>query len=153
MDTITKGRLGYNILEKELLKRDWEIYLPLLENTKIDCIIIKNEKIIKLQIKTIQIDNGRKVLPVRKISHNQGEYKIHHYTKNEIDYFIGVDLETEELYIIPINFIEKYKSSIGINTLQPYKNNFSQMEPIIGDNNSGADDIGETLTGNTEGTE
>ena len=151
MDTITKGRLGYNILEKELLKRNWEIYLPLLENTKIDCIIIKNEKIIKLQIKTIQTDNGRKVLPVRKISHNQGEYKIHHYTKNEIDYFIGVDLETEEIYIIPINFIEKYKSSIGINILQPYKNNFSQMEPIIGDNDSGADDIGETLTGNTEG--
>ena len=105
-----------------------------------------------MQIKTIQTDNGRKVLPVRKISHNQGEYKVHHYTKNEINYFVGVDLETEELYIIPIDFIEKYKSSISINTLQLYKNNFSQMEPIIGDNNSGADDIGEALTGNTEGT-
>ena len=153
MDTITKGRLGYNILEKELLKRDYEIYLPLLENTKTDCIIIKNGSIIKLQIKTIQIDNGRKVLPVRKISHNQGEYKVHRYSKDEVDYFIGVDLETEDLYIIPIEFIEKYKSSVGINTLQPYKNNFSLMEPIVGDSDSGVDDIGEALTGNTEGTE
>ena len=153
MDTITKGRLGYNILEKELLKRDWEIYLPLLENTKIDCIIIKNDNIYKLQIKTIQIDNNRKVLPIRKISHNQGEYKVHHYSKKEIDYFIGVDLETEDLYIIPIEFVEQYKSSISINKLQPYKNNFSLMEPVIRDDNSGADDIGETLTGNTEGTE
>lgn len=41
MDTITKGRLGYNLLEKELLKREFEIYTPLLENTKIDCIICK----------------------------------------------------------------------------------------------------------------
>lgn len=43
MDTITKGRLGYNLLEKELLKREFEIYIPLLENTKIDCIIYKME--------------------------------------------------------------------------------------------------------------
>lgn len=53
MDTITKGRLGYNLLEKELLKREFEIYTPLLENTKIDCIICKNGILLKLQIKTI----------------------------------------------------------------------------------------------------
>jgi hypothetical protein len=41
MDTIAKGRLGYNLLEKELLKRDWDLYLPALENIKIDCIAIK----------------------------------------------------------------------------------------------------------------
>ena len=67
MDTITKGRLGYNLLEKELLKREFEIYTPLLENTKIDCIICKNGILLKLQIKTIQIDRGYKKLPVRKI--------------------------------------------------------------------------------------
>lgn len=70
MDTITKGRLGYNLLEKELLKREWELYIPVLENTKVDCIAIKNNYLIKMQIKTIQKDSGRKVLPVRKINHN-----------------------------------------------------------------------------------
>ena len=54
MDTISKGRLGYNLLEKELLKNNWEIYVPILENTKIDCIIIKNNNLHKIQIKTIQ---------------------------------------------------------------------------------------------------
>ena len=112
MDTITRGRLGYNLLEKELLKRDFEIYIPLLENTKIDCIICKNGMLLKLQIKTIQTSRGHKNLPVRKISHNQGEYKIHLYTANEIDYFVGVDVETEDLYIVPINFIEQYKSAM-----------------------------------------
>ena len=33
--TIKKGRISYNLLEKELLKRDWDIYLPVLEDTKI----------------------------------------------------------------------------------------------------------------------
>ena len=73
--------------------------------------------------------NGNKILPVRKISHNQGQYKVHLYDKNEIDYFVGVDIDTENLYIVPIDFISKYKSSISLKTLEPYKNNFSQLEP------------------------
>lgn len=153
MDTITKGRLGYNLLEKELLKREFEIYTPLLENTKIDCIICKNGILLKLQIKTIQTDRGYKKLPVRKISHNQGTYKVHKYTSDEIDFFIGTDVETEDLYIVPISIIEQYKSTISIKTLEPYKNNFALLEPQIGNNLSGCDDIGETLTGNTEGIE
>ena len=155
MDTIKKGRLGYNIFEKELLKRNWNIYLPLLEDTKIDCIISKDNYLIKIQIKTLQNDkrDNRKYLPVRKISHNQGEYKVHHYTSNEIDYFVGIDIETEDIYIVPISFSSKYTSSIGLKALEPYKNNFTQLEPQVGNNLSGCDDIGETLTGNTEGIE
>ena len=52
---------------------------------------------------------------------------------------------------ITIDFIMKYSSSIGIKALEPYKNNFTQLEPQIGNGLSGCDDIGETLTGNTEG--
>lgn len=153
MDTITRGRLGYNLLEKELLKRDFEIYVPLLENTKIDCIICKNGTLLKLQIKTIQTSRDHKNLPVRKISHNQGEYKIHNYTSDEIDFFIGADVETDDLYIIPVSIIEQYKSAISITTLEFYKNNFALLEPQVGNNLSGCDDVGETLTGNTEGIE
>ena len=35
---------------------------------------------------------------------------------------LGSDIEEENLYIVPINFVSKYKSSISINTLKPYKN-------------------------------
>lgn len=66
MNTIAKGRLGYNLLERELLKRDWDLYIPILENTKIDCIAIKGDTLIRMQIKTLAKD---KSLPVRKISH------------------------------------------------------------------------------------
>lgn len=128
MDTISKGRLGYNLVEKQFLLHDFEIYIPLLENTKVDCITIKNNVLLKYQIKTIQKDKDRKILPVRKISHNQGEYKVHHYTSAEVDFFIGVDIDTEDLYIIPINLIEQYSSSIGMRALEPYKNNFSLLE-------------------------
>ena len=155
MDTIKKGKLGYNIFEKELLKRNWDIYLPILEDTKVDCIISKDDYLIKLQIKILSYDkrDNRKYLPVRKISHNQGQYKVHHYTSNEIDYFVGVDIDTEDIYIVPISFSSQYSSSIGLKALEPYKNNFTQLEPQVENNLSGCDDIGETLTGNTEGME
>ena len=75
------------------------------------------------------MDSGSKKLPVRKISHNQGEYKVHLYTADEVDYFVGVDVDTEDLYIVPINFIEQYKSSIAVSTLtnNGFKNNFTQL--------------------------
>jgi len=148
METIIKGRLGYNILEKELLKRGWDIYTPLLENTKIDCIIIKGSVLLRLQIKVLNKD---KQLPVRKISHNQGEYKIFRYDGSVIDFFVGVDVDTDDIYIVPVEFSSQYASSIGYRTLQPYKNAFNLMEPNIGNSISGEDNIGESLTGNTEG--
>ena len=149
MDTITKGRLGYNLLERELLKRDWDLYVPVLENTKIDCIAIKEDTLIRMQIKILAKD---KSLPVRKISHNQGEYKIFRYDSSTIDFFIGVDLDTEDIYIAPVEFSSKYSSSIGYKILQPYKNAFNLMEPDSRNTISEDDDIGEPLTGNTEGT-
>ena len=69
-----------------------------------------------------------KHMPVRKISHNQGEYKIHFYTADEIDYFVGSDIDDEILYIVPIEFVQNYTSRISERTLQPYKNNFDQLE-------------------------
>lgn len=124
METIVKGRLGYNLLEKELLKRGWDIYLPILENTKIDCIAIKGSSLIRIQIKTLNSEGG---LPVRKISHNQGDYKIFHYDASVIDFFVGVDLNNEDIYIVPESFSSKYVNTIGKTALQPYKNNFEQF--------------------------
>ena len=144
--------MGYNLVEKALLQRDWDLYVPVLEDTKIDCIAIKENKIHKIQIKTIQKDGSNKYLPVRKINHNQGEYKIHLYNIDEINFFFGVDLDTENIYVVPIEFSSKFKSSISINTLKPYLNNFDLMEPCNRNITSGEDDIGESLTANTEGT-
>lgn len=148
METIVKGRLGYNLVERELLIRGWDVYLPLLENTKIDCIAIKGATLVRLQIKILTSTKG---LSVRKISHNQGQYKIFRYDASNIDFFIGVDLDTEDIYVVPETFSSTYVNVIGSKALQPYKNAFDLMEPIIGNDNSVDDDIGELLTDNTEG--
>lgn len=152
MDTITKGRLGYNLVEKKFLQEGYELYVPVLENTKIDCIACKNGYLIKFQIKTLGQDQYSKFLPVRKISHNQGQYKVHLYSKDEIDYFIGVDLDNEDIYIVPIEITSQYSSRVSISKLQSYKNNFAQLEPLQENLLSADDDIGENQYDvNTEG--
>ena len=82
-----------------------------------------------------------------------GEYKIKRYTKDDIDFFIGADLENEDLYILPIVFSSKYSSAISIKNCQPYKNNFEQLELLCGNIQNGEDDNVETLTDNADGND
>lgn len=125
----------------------------MLENGKVDLIVEKDGVYKKIQIKTVQEQRSGKLIPVRKISHNMGEYKIKRYTKEDIDYFVGVDVDTEDLYILPVEFSSKYATSISINSCQEYKNNFEQLERIIGNNNDEGDDNVETLTDNADGND
>ena len=82
-----------------------------------------------------------------------GEYKIKTYTKSDIDLFIGVDLDLEDIYILPINFVSKYANSIRINKCAQYKNNFNLSELIIGNDNNEEDDNVEPLASNVDGND
>lgn len=82
-----------------------------------------------------------------------GTYKVKYYTDKDIDYFIGVDLDFEDLYILPIKFSQQIKSSISINRCIKFKNNFKQMELINGNINNGHNDNVESLTDNADGND
>ena len=82
-----------------------------------------------------------------------GKYKIKRYTKEDIDLFVGADLNTNDIYILPISCIEDYTTTIHLIKCQQYKNNFNQLEPIIGNDNSGDDDNVEALTGHADGND
>ena len=135
------------------MKNGFNLFKPMLENGKVDLIVEKDGVYKKIQIKTVQEQRSGKLIPVRKISHNMGEYKIKRYTKEDIDYFVGVDVDTEDLYILPVEFSSKYATSISTNSCQEYKNNFEQLERIIGNNNDEGDDNVETLTDNADGND
>lgn len=141
------------MVEREFVKRGFNLFKPLLENGKVDLIVEKDNIYYRIQIKTVQEYENYKLIPIRKISHNMGEYKIKTYTKSDIDFFIGVDLDLEDIYILPISFVSKYANSIRINKCIQYKNNFNLSELIIGNNNNGDDDNVETLTDNADGND
>ena len=151
--TIEKGYLGQLIVEESFIRNGWNLFKPVLENGKVDLIAEKDNQYLKIQIKTVQKERNSKLISVRKISHNMGEYKIKRYTKDDIDYFIGVDIDTKDLYILPIEFSSQYKSSIRISNCEIYKNNFNQMEPSSGNITSERDDNVESLTDNADGND
>ena len=150
MGNIEKGYLGSLIAEKKFVKNGFSVFKPVMENGKVDMIIEKDNVYLKIQIKTVQESRGSKNIPVRKISHNMGNYKVSTYSSNEIDYFVGVDIDTEEIYLIPISFSEQYKSSISVTKLSYYKDNFDLMELHSGNTMNGEDNIGEGLTDNAD---
>lgn len=141
--TIEKGYLGSFLVEKRFIEHGFNIFKPVLENGKIDLIVEKNNKFLRLQVKTVIKDNGKRI-PFRKISHNMGEYKIKRYTKEDIDLFIGVDIETEDLFILPIEFSSIYRNSVSINKCTQFKNNFEQLELLCGNIQNEGDDNGES---------
>lgn len=151
--TIERGCVGQLLVELAFLKNGFNLFKPMLENGKVDLIVEKDGIYKKIQIKTVQEQRSGKLIPVRKISHNMGEYKIKRYTKEDIDYFVGVDVDTEDLYILPVEFSSKYATSVSINSCQEYKNNFEQLERITGNSNDEGDDNVETLTDNADGND
>ena len=154
---IEKGFYGSLIVEKSFILNGFNIFKPSMENGKVDMIVEKENVYLKLQIKTVQIDRGKKIIPVRKLSHNKTEHKTEYYSTDIIDYFIGVDIDTEDVYIIPSAISSTYRSAISINIVESFKNNFNLMELYNRNIINGEDNIGELLTGNaddnTEGIE
>lgn len=154
---IEKGYYGSLIVEKAFISNKFNVFKPTMENGKVDMIVEKDNIYLKIQIKTIQIDKNRKIIPVRKLSHNKTEHKVFLYTADIIDYFIGVDIDTEDVYILPVSFSSQYTSTISVNKANFYKNNFNLMELSNGNIRNGEDNIGELLTDNaddnTEGIE
>lgn len=151
--TIEKGYLGDLLVQKKFIEKGYNLFKPVLENGKVDLIVEKNNVYFKIQIKTIQTENNKKIIPLRKISHNMGEYKIKLYTKDDIDFFIGADIESNDLYILPISFSSKYTRSVSINNCQEFKNNFKQMELLCGNIENEEDDNVETLTDDADGND
>lgn len=151
--TIEKGYLGDLLVQKKFIEKGYNLFKPVLENGKVDLIVEKNNVYFKIQIKTIQTENNKKIIPLRKISHNMGKYKIKLYTKDDIDFFIGADIESNDLYILPISFSSKYTRSVSINNCQEFKNNFKQMELLCGNIENEEDDNVETLTDDADGND
>ena len=145
--------MGQSLVERKFVKNGFNLFKPLLENGKVDLIAEKDNIYYRIQIKTVQEYEGSKFIPVRKISHNMGEYKIKIYTKSDVDFFIGVDLDLEDVYVLPINFVSKYNNSIRISKCNYYKNNFNLQELIIENDNNEDDDNVESLTDSADGND
>lgn len=136
------------------LLNNLNIYKEVAPDSKIDLILEWNTKIYRCQIKSFfknKRDNS-KTVAVRSMTHSRTRNKTSHYSMQDVDYFIAVDVDTFEIFVLPISYVQKYRSSISKNTLPDnYKNQFNFMEPFSRNTISAQPQVGEALTSDVDG--
>ena len=145
MSRVKKGTAAELIAKAKFLLEGFNIYNELNSDSKVDFLVEKDNQYYRIQVKCVDKSG---TLPFRKLSHSKTTHKIHQYTCTDVDYFVGVDLRTYDLYVLPITKITK--SSKKIKFLQEYKDNF-ELEPYCGNIVSASPQVGEAFgNGNTE---
>lgn len=115
ISSVQKGKAAEYLVITKLLLKGFSSFIPTTEVSKADLLIHSNHRILKAQIKIIGHSNS---MPVRKVTVNsKTNTKISRYTESDIDFFIAVDLQSFELFIVPIQFAVKYSISISRKTL------------------------------------
>lgn len=136
LSTVQKGTIGELFAKGLLMREGFNIYDRVNEESKCDFILEKNYKLIKIQIKItsknyLKDGSESKCILTRKLTHSKTEHKTHHYTKEEIDFYMAIDIETLDLYILPMDVYSEIKSSKVLSALQEYKNNFKLLHEFI----------------------
>ncbi len=153
---VKKGKIAELLTQVIAIKQGLDVYSEVNGDTKVDLILInpKNYKRYTCQVKCISnpknTKRGRK-LPVRKLTHSKTTHKTHHYSKDNIDFFVGVDVENEEVYVLLMSFVETYRGAIALSVVK--ENSYSYFPLSELDARNSADEqpkIGESLTANPE---
>ena len=106
-----KGKIAESAVILRLTLSKYDIYKSFFDGDKFDMLVANdNYKIIKLQVKWCGgAKNGQKYIKSRC---SNGRNSARRYTKDELDFFIGYDIESDTCYIYPAE--EKYLSKTYI---------------------------------------
>lgn len=136
LSTVQKGTIGELFTKALLMREGFNVFDKVNEESKCDFILEKDFKLIKVQVKITSKTNLKdgsisKCILTRKLTHSKTEHKTHHYTKEEIDFYMAIDIEELDLYILPMDVYLEIKSSKVLTGLQEYKNNFDLLNQFI----------------------
>ena len=126
MNTVQKGKSAEYLVISKLLEKGYKVFPSAAEDSFIDLLYIEpSNRIVRAQVKAFYSGSkGEYHFAVTKTHVNIKKYVKTKYTKEFVDVFIAVDLNKLEIYIIPIEFIDNYKSTISIKKI---KENFKSL--------------------------
>ncbi len=109
MSKVKRGTAGELIVKAKALLNGFNVFENSNEDSKSDLILEKENRLYRVQVKLI---NPQGQLPVRKLTHSKTAHKQYHYTPQDVEYFAAVDLVTFDVYMVPIQIVNKYTSCI-----------------------------------------
>lgn len=118
MHTKYKGNVGELICATEFAKLGYSVFKELGDISKLDVIAEKDGKLLRVQCKSATPKDGVLSLPLRKC----GPKYVKFYDMSTIDYFSLYDLENNQLYLIPVEKLNKVGKCEFVLRLSPTKN-------------------------------
>jgi len=95
--TKTKGDIGEAMVLADVLRRGYKAAIPLGEDWKYDLIVLRKNKLLRLQCKYSQMQSG--IIFVRCRSANN--WKAYSYTKDDFDWLAVYEPTLDKCYYLP----------------------------------------------------
>lgn len=127
-----------------MLQHDILTLRPSCDTARFDLALYHDKRFYRIQIKSGQKKKESTfAIPVRKAQYNRRKIWNTYYTPEDIDFIIGVILETGDLYCFPVAITQQFKDSIWVNPIRnenhpncafdylPFKNHITLGGTII----------------------
>lgn len=124
-DTILIGKVAEMLFITKCMIEGIVCYVPASDGGRVDVLV--SSLLIRCQVKSIQYGHRFNGLPVRKSGGQK--CRTYRYCVRDVDYMIGSDLKTMDVYVVPIEVCSRYKAVISIKALNEggFKNNLSVL--------------------------
>ncbi len=108
MTTKQLGNIGEAKALAKFVELQIPVYIPFGDNEKSDLIADFNGKLNKIQVKTSEewIDSEKFVISLVSSTMHRNSGTRHKYTHEEIDYFACYNLQSNILFLLPIEVVE-----------------------------------------------
>lgn len=96
------GELGELELQRLAIKLGITVLKPLIDMEPYDLVLLKNDKLVKFQVKTTQsnVNESSSKFHLRRVQLQGNKFKEISYNKNDFDYFFLADITTGKNFII-----------------------------------------------------
>ena len=128
--TNQKGLITEMEVMLHFIKLGYNVSQPLNSDSRYDCIVDVDGKLLKIQIKTSHVAKAKNSFEFkcRSITTTQNQYKQSKYNENEIDFFATI--WENQVYLVPVNECSSEKT-LHLLKEKPIRANWSYAEDFI----------------------
>jgi hypothetical protein len=140
---VIQGGLSELEVAVELIKAGWEVWQPLVAQQRSDLAVFKNDKFIRIQVKTATWDAKHKRYRVSLTNKKRSGRRT--YTADDCDVFVIKCGQSSDFYILPISYVRVHSVMLNLypnrelcakteqwKAIEKYHNAFGLLDDLCG---------------------
>lgn len=125
MDRNKLGKAAELIFAARCLLSGHECFFP-MSGGKIDVAV--GGSLRRCQVKVITDNGGSKGIILHSVARTAGVTTISRYTAEQVDFMVGVDTTTFDVFIVPIEIALKNQRFLSVSAMQYFKDAFDLLD-------------------------